>query len=358
MKTIRWLLATSIVATCAMPLLECSREKLPSEKTFVMGTMAWITVAGTDDKNAGEAMKAVFGEFFRIESTMSTWKESSELSNLNRAPRSSPIALSRELFSLIDSCLFYSRLTKGAFDASVRPLVLLWGFQGGSPRVPAQAEIDSVRSLVGWEKIQLDRKNYSVIMPPGMQLDFAGIAKGYAVDRAGEILKRLGIENALVNLGGNILATGKPGGERMWRVGIRDPLDREKTVGTLSMSNEAVATSGNYENFIEIEGRRYGHIIDPRSGRTVENALSVTVLAPTALAADALSTAFFVLGPDEAERICEKLGTIAALFVLQDGQRMILRTVGDFKGKLELRKNHAIEAGRNPAAVASMNEYP
>jgi thiamine biosynthesis lipoprotein len=336
MSLARTTVLSLLAAACAVSAASCARPEPYTAETFVMGTAAWVTVAGAGAAEAEEAAQEVFREFRRIESVMSAWADSSELSLLNAGAGSGPVAVSPELFALVDSSLRYSRGTFGAFDPTVRPLVLLWGFQGGEPALPSPGAIDSALALVGCDGISLDDEALAVSLPAGAQIDFAGIAKGYAVDRGAAILERRGIRRALVNLGGNIYALGSPPGGRGWRIGVRDPRGGLGTVGTILLADAAVATSGNYENFVEIDGRRYGHIIDPRTGRTVDGVLSVTVAAPTALAADALSTGFFVLGPVEAARALSSFEGVAALFALPNGVRIEYKVLGEFGRRLVL----------------------
>jgi thiamine biosynthesis lipoprotein len=341
MSPVRTIAALFLGAALAAASVSCAPPEPYTAETFVMGTAAWVTIAGAGRAEAEKAAQEVFRELHRIESVMSTWKGSSELSRLNAGSRGEPFAVSPELFALADSALRYSRATFGAFDATVRPLVVLWGFQGGEQALPSPGAIDSALALVGCGRVALDTAALTVALPAGMQLDFAGIAKGYAVDRGAAILARRGIRSALVNLGGNIYAVGAPPGARGWRVGVRDPRGGLGTVGAILLADAAVATSGNYENFVEIGGRRYGHIIDPRTGATVDDVLSVTVVAPTALAADALSTGFFVLGHDGAARAASAFGNVAALFALPKGSGIEYKTVGTFGTRLVLEGEQA-----------------
>lgn len=330
--------AALLLAVCALAWTACDRAAEPyTAETFVMGTKAWVTIAGAGDTAAAGAAQAVFRELYRIESVMSTWRETSEISLLNAGASGEPRAVSAELFALVDSSFRFSRAASGAFDITIRPLVVLWGFQGAGPaRIPTDAAIDSARALVGYGKVSLDAAASTVALPAGMQLDLAGVAKGYAVDRCAAILRARGVGNALVNLGGNVYAIGAgPSGDG-WRIGIRDPRGGVGTVGTLLLRDAAVATSGNYENFVEIEGRRFGHLIDPRSGRPVSDVLSVTVTAPTALATDALSTGLFVLGPERAAAAIDSLPGVAAVFALPAGDGVSYTSVGDFRGRLVL----------------------
>jgi thiamine biosynthesis lipoprotein len=241
----------------AVPLIAgCADTEPFTKETFVMGTKAWITIAGMSDREAEQAADAAFREMYRIESVMSTWRSTSEISHLNTESNGIPRAVTLELYSLIDSSLYYSQRTFGAFDITVRPLVVLWGLQGGPPRLPSDEEISRALDLVGSAKVTLHSPDSTVTLAAGMQLDLAGVAKGYAVDRCVAVLKKRGVKNAIVNIGGNIFAFGKSPGAQGWNIGIRDPRGGMETVGSLLLSNEAVATSGNYENYVEIKGKR------------------------------------------------------------------------------------------------------
>jgi thiamine biosynthesis lipoprotein len=304
-----------------------------------MGTRAWVTIYGLSEREAKPLADEALRELHRIENIMSTWNESSELSMVNRSADGSMRPVSRELFTVVDSALYFSGVTYGAFDITARPLVKLWGFQGGEARLPTESEIDSALALVGYNRIGVDREAPGIALPRGMELDLAGIAKGYAVDRCVALLVERGVTSAMVNLGGNIYALGTPPGKRGWAIGLRDPLGSAGTVGALLLKDEAVATSGNYENFVEIDGVRYGHIIDPSTGRTVDHMLSVTVVAPTALASDALSTGLFVSGAARGSEIVERLAGARAIFAEPSGGRIVYRTVGEFGDNLELDLN-------------------
>ncbi len=314
----------------------CSKEKPHTKETFVMGTIAQVTIYGLSEDNAENAAREALRELHRIESVMSTWKSDSEISRLNRESQGRPYPVSQELFSLLDSSFYYSNVTGGAFDITARPLVKLWGFQGGVARLPTDEEIEMTRERVGFEKVILDHASSTITLPPGMELDLAGVAKGYAVDRSAQILEEHGVKNALINLGGNIYAIGTPPHKNGWTIGIRDPLGSQLTVGSLILRNESVATSGSYENYVKIDDKKYGHIINPTSGRPVENVLSVTVIAPTALATDALSTGLFVLGPDRGKEALRNMKHVKAIYATRGERGIQYTTIGDFGGKLRL----------------------
>ncbi len=326
-----------VIAVLAIALfVECAVEAPYTADTFVMGTRAWVTLYGFDEEEAERIAGEALREMHRIEGLMSTWRETSEISILNAQASGTMQPVSRELYTVVDSAFHYAELTGGAFDITVRPLVRLWGFQGGTARMPAGAEIDTALTHVGYGRVMLDEALPGISLPSGMELDLAGIAKGYAVDRCIALLKDRGVTSALVNLGGNIYALGTPPGRNSWAVGIREARGARSTVGAIMLQNSAVATSGNYENFVEIDGKRYGHIIDPRTGRTVNNMLSVTAVAPTAVAADALSTGLFVMGTERGSALVERLTGVKAIFAEPSDGGVRYRAVGDFGGSLQL----------------------
>lgn len=320
----------------------CSNEGQPIKKeTFVMGTKAWITIYSKDRRKALKSINKAFRELYSLDARMSNWKESSEISILNSSGDGKPHKVSKELFAVIDTALNYSRITDGAFDITARPIVTLWGFEGGKAELPEAEEIEKALKTVGYQNIVINRDSMSVRIPQGFELDLAGIAKGYAIDRCKEILKADGFGSALINLGGNIYAIGAPPGKKGWKIGIRDPLGSTDIVGMLSLKDMAVATSGDYENFVELGGKRYGHIVDPKSGYPVEGVLSVTVVAPTAIASDALSTGLFVLGPDKARSVVESLKDVSAVFALPtESGKIEYKRIGSFNENctLELKE--------------------
>ncbi len=327
---------TALVLLTCITFASCSQEEPYFQETFVMGTAASVTICGLDEEQAREAAASALHELHRIESIMSSWKEDSELSRLNRLSRGNRFRVSAELFVLVDSALHFSMVTSGAFDITAGPVIRLWGFHGGDVRLPTENEIDEALSRVGYRRVTLDAGDSSITLEPGMELDLGGIAKGYAVDRAVSLLREKGATSALVNLGGNIYALGTPPGKDGWSVGIRDPHGGAAITGTILLRDEAVATSGNYENFVVIGEKRYGHIVDPRTGRPVDRVLSVTVVAPTALATDALSTGLFVLGPDGGRDIVDRPGCIRALYALPGNGAARYKAIGDFEGRLSL----------------------
>jgi thiamine biosynthesis lipoprotein len=208
------------------------------------------------------------------------------------------------------------RDTGGAMDITVEPLVRAWGFLGGTPRVPTDAEVTSAFAHVGLSRIDFDSTSATLrFVDPAVRVDLGGIAKGYAVDVAADSLRARGVRNACVNVSGNMQLLGAPPGSPRWRIGVRDPYDRLRYFARLSLSEQGIATSANYEQFVAHDGKRYGHIMDPRTGRPADGLLAVTVVAATALEADGWDTGLFVLGADEAKRLARARTDFSAILI-------------------------------------------
>ena len=287
-----------------------------------MGTTGSLMVPAADAGRArGWAAKSL-ATVADLESRLSVFKPDSDLSRVNAAAGGDGVAVSADTLALIQAALAIHRESGGAFDLTVGPLMAAWGFRGKTPpaRSPSAGEIAAAMQAVGADHVaitgamvRLDR--------PGVRLDAGGIGKGLAVDRCWESLRASDARCFLINLGGNMRASGRPVSTRPWSVGVRNPFQKEKLLGTLRLADGmAVATSGHYERFVTVEGVRYAHIMDPRSGRPVRGMAGVTVLARTAMEADALSTALFVLGPDAGFAMLCRSGRWAEAVFVPDRQ--------------------------------------
>jgi len=245
----------------------------------------------------------------------------SDLSRVNASAGIEPVQVHEETFKVIKRAVYYAELCGGAFDPTVGTLVSLWGFNGGTPRIPSQEEINSVLPLINWRNIELYPETNSVFLTQhNMILDLGAIAKGYAVDEAARITKKAGITRAIIDLGGDIMVLGEKKDKGLWNVGLQNPDDEQGiTIGYLKLSESAVVTSGVYERFFIEEGNRYHHIFQPYDGYPVNNGLlSVTIIAENAMDADALSTAAFVLGYEKGRALIESLPSAEAVFIFQD----------------------------------------
>jgi thiamine biosynthesis lipoprotein len=278
-----------------------------------MGTTVTMTVLDPDREHGLEAIEAAFDEMVRVDRLMSTHRPESEVSRLNREGR---IAAGPELRFVLERARTISEATSGAFDVTISPLLELFARsfrERGGP--PLETEIESDLRLVDYRLIVTVRD--SVILPAGMAISLGGIAKGYAVDLALAALAREGIKHALVNAGGDLGALGDRAGVP-WRIAVQDPRDSGSIVATISLMEQTVATSGDYERAFDPE-REWHHIIDPRTGLSATDLISVTVTAASALDADALATAVFVLGAGEGLELVEGLDGVEAILVTAGG---------------------------------------
>lgn len=293
-----------------------------------MGTILTMTVQDLPQAAADAAIDAAFAEVDRLESILTTWRESSEVSRLNQAAGTEARPVGPELLEILVESTRWSERTGGAFDVTVGPLVALWNRAAENQRLPADAELSAAFSGVGYRGIEIDApKSLVRLSKPGAALDFGGIGKGYALDRAAAVLERSGARRALLDFGGQLLALDPPTGERAWGVELRDPSRPESTAGAVELVRASISTTADYERGLTVAGRRVSHVFDPRSGRPVEGLLGVSVVCARATDADALSTALFVLGADAGRKLAEAQG-YSAWFVAPDGSRF---STGSFR---------------------------
>lgn len=269
----------------------------------------------------GAAQADVHAALDAVDRRMSMFRADSELSGFNRAG-TGPFAISDELFRVFEAAQQVSRWSDGAFDITVAPLVEAWGFGTvGRRAVPAAAELRGRRTAVDWRGLVLERASRTVAKASGsMQADLGGIAKGYGVDAAAAALERRGVEHYMVDVGGEVRTRGRNAQGEAWRIGIEEPdALPQRARHVVPLSGLAMATSGDYRNYFELDGQRYSHEIDPVSGAPITHALaSVTVVAGDCLRADALATALIVLGPERGPALAEASG-IAAQFIVRRG---------------------------------------
>ena len=267
-----------------------------------MGSPFGVTAVAPSEEQARQAVEAAFAEIDRIENRISSWRADSETTALNQNAGQGAMAVSDELFGLVRRSLAVSKLTGGAFDITFAGAGVLWDFKAKPPKRP-DAEARTIELLL-----------------PGMRLGFGGIGKGYAANRAVHTLKELGITGGLVNAGGDLVAFGRQADGGAWTIGLADPMSPDTVFASLDLVDQAIVTSGDYERFFEVDGVRYAHILDPRTGEPVRGLRSVSVVCPDGELADALATSVFVLGVDEGLRLVNSLRGVEALIIDQDGR--------------------------------------
>ncbi len=266
-----------------------------------MGTTFSISVDGLDSRPTENAIEAAFSEARRLDRMLSNYKPDSELSGVNRRAAETPVKVSPELFSLLKTCFDLSRQSEGAFDITVGPLMKLWGFYRGEGHVPAHEAVAGALEHVGYRNVVLNDRDQTIrFTKAGTELDPGGVGKGYAIDRMAAVLRQHGIHSALLSAGGSsIYAIGSPPDEpRGWRLQIQDPLDSNKSAAGVFLKDTSLSTSGGYEKFFEAGGRKYSHIMDPRTGYPVNGVLAVSVICPRTLDSEIWAKPFYVLGRD------------------------------------------------------------
>jgi len=288
-----------------------------------MGTICRINVFHTDEATAERAATAAFAEMERLEALMTTWRPTSDVSQVNAAAGRKGVVVAPETLEVIEKALWIARKSGGAFDITVGAFAGLWKFdQDNDGTIPSRQEVAARKRLLGWRDVQVDAKTRTVkLRRAGQRITLGGIAKGYAVDAAVAVLRRQGLENFLVQAGGDLYVAGRRG-TRDWIVGIQDPRASSQDVKSgsasfafLPLSNQAFTTSGDYERFVIKGNRRYHHILDPKTGFPVTHTRSVTILAPNTFLADTVDTAIFILGAKRGLALIEQLPGVEGVIV-------------------------------------------
>lgn len=268
------------------------------ESADAMGSTYTVVAYGEDRTRLISALDQAFEEVRRIDRMLSNYRPASEMSQVNREAAKRPVEVSDEMFQILADCANYSRMSEGAFDLTVGPLMKAWGFYRGNGRLPHKAEVRGVLARVGYRKVVLDPGRKTVrFSREGVELDPGGIGKGYAVDRMVAVLKANAVRSALVSAAGSsIYGLGAPPGQKGWKVKIRDPRSSARTVEEIYLNNSSMSTSGNYEKFFRAGGRMWSHIMDPRTGYPAEGVLAVSVIAPSTQESEAWTKPFYING--------------------------------------------------------------
>lgn len=318
LQLVTWLALVPVLASAEPTVHQMSRPQ--------MGTVVNITVWHDDGGKARAGMIAAFAEIERLEAMLSEWRPTSELSRVNREAHQRPVPVSRETFEVLTRAHELGVASKGAFDMSWAALRGVWRFDQRTAALPDPAQLKAATARIDYRKVVLDKENQTVRLSPGMALGLGGIAKGYAADKALAVLKGHGLGDVIVNAGGDVAVRGKRG-LRHWKVGIRNPRGApDALLAVVKATDEALVSSGDYERFVTIGGKRYHHILTPSTGLPARGAIAVSVLAKRAMDADAACTAAFVLGGEAGIAFLESLPGVEGLIVLPDGR--LLQTKG------------------------------
>ncbi len=290
-----------VVGICLLYVALHDSRHLHSETIMfsTMSTFGTVSLAHQEKMTVSNALTAAHEAVREVEKTCNIFDPESELSMLNATAADEPFACSDLLWDVLTRARAFWRDSGGVFDVTIDPLMKLWGFHSKRETLPSADEIAEAKRLTGLDKVAFDDEKHTVkFTVPGMSINLGGIAKGYALDRAADAVRKLGVKTGWIEIGGNILALPKKSGGGKYAAGIKNPFHKEQLLGKTTLSDAAISTSGNYERYVVIDGKQYTHIIDPATGLPVSGMDSVTVIAPTGVASDALSTSIFIAGPD------------------------------------------------------------
>ena len=331
------LLAIASLLFAALLVSGCFSDSLfppePYKETqFLMDTIIEITAYGP---GAEEAVKASFVEFQRLHTLTNNFDENSQVAQINQMAGKSKVAVDPDLVDIIMFSQQVSDKLGDSFDITVGPLTKLWGIGNKGEYVPSQVEIDNVLPLVNYHLVEVDKTANTIYLPRiGMSLDLGGIAKGYATDKAIEVLKSRGITSALINAGGDVRVIGNKPDGKPWRIGVQDPRKSDGISAKLSLTQwDTMETSGDYQRFIIKDGIRYSHILNPRTGWQPREVASVTMVTNSSTYGDILSKPIFVLGVDKGLKLLQQFPGVEAIIITIDGKTII--TPG-LEGKIEL----------------------
>lgn len=305
-----------------MVFVQCAEpaDRRVERSVYALGTRCTVSLFYTAplpfDPDA--VFEAVSDRLQTIEQVMSANRADSQLSAINNAAGKNPVAVAPALFSLIKKSIGFAHKTDSAFNPAIGALVKLWGIGFKNEQLPAADAIQAASALTDWKTVRLNSSDTSVFLPiAGMELDLGGIAKGYAADEIAKILRSMGVERAIINIGGTVIVLGKKNRTQLWKIGIKDPRRHDGgAVLSAALSNAAFVTSGSYERFFEQDGKRYHHILDATTGYpAVSDLVSVTIIGENGADADALATACFVLGKKKSLALLKTLPQINAVFI-------------------------------------------
>ena len=317
------LIALVIVHNRNESALSKDRISADSGHRLIMGTFARVVAIAKDTQIAEKSITSAFEQLQTVDELMSDYKEDSEISKVNKNAYKATVAISRPTFEVLQKSLEFSRLTDGAFDITVGPLVDLWRKAADANSTPSAKQLAETSRRVGYEKLILEADSLTVrFAVDDMRLDLGGIAKGYAIDKAVEAMRKTGAIGGMVDVGGDIRCFGPPAaGKEKWVIGLQDPAGATDQTApiryplVLKFNDAAVATSGDYRRFVLIEGKKYSHIINKQTGLGSDKLASVTIIAETAVEADALATAVSVMGREKGMALIEKTPNVEAILI-------------------------------------------
>lgn len=304
-------------------------QEVLSMQTYILGTVIQLRATG---KKSKVAIDKAIKRLYEIDDKMSVFKNNSDISKINKSAGIRPEKVSEDTYYVIKKAIQYAHLSQGAFEPTIRPLVKLYNFGNEGTRIPSKEEINKALKLVNYKDVIINDENKSIMLRNKDQsLDLGAIAKGYAADEVKRIFEGYGIKSAIIDLGGNIYALGKKADNTSWNIGIQNPLGSTgQYLGVLGVSNKSVVTSGNYERYFEEDGKRYHHIINPKTGYPCENGIiSTTIISDYSIDGDGLTTCGYVMGLKYGFKLIENTRGVDAIFITSDRKVYVTSGIRD-----------------------------
>lgn len=309
--------------------LSCSAQVLRQRAVRLMGSRFDITIVSNDSSTAEAYIDTVVAEVTRIENLISDWRPQTQISEVNRNAGIRPVKVDREVFELTERALYLSKLTNGAFDISFAAMDRIWKFDGSMSEMPPTEAIKRSVEKIGYENIALDKNNSTIFLKKeGMKIGFGALGEGYAADKCREIMIKKGVMAGIVNGSGDMSSWGRHPSGDAWKIGVTNPIDNNELFVILSLYNEAAVTSGSYEKYVVFNGKRYSHIINPKTGYPAHGLSSVTILGPSAEFANGLSTSIMVLGKKKGLKLLKAYPSYRGILVDDKGRVSGTRNLG------------------------------
>jgi len=299
----------------------CNAQVTKKRTVKLMGSRFDITIVAKDEATAETYIDSAIVEITRIENLISDWIPTTQVSEINRNAGIKPVKVDKELFDLTKRGIAFSKLTDGAFDISYASMDKIWIFDGSMTELPSAEAIKKSVEKVGYKNIVLDAKNQTIFLKlPGMKISFGSIGKGYAADKTKDLMMQKGVKAGIVNASGDMNTWGKQPDGKKWTVGITNPLNPDKVFASFTLEDNAVVTSGTYEKYVILDGKKYSHIIDTQTGYPAKGLASVTVFAASAELANGLSTAIVVIGEEAGMKLVDQIQNVSCVIVNDEGK--------------------------------------
>lgn len=317
-------------------LIPANAQTVGIRDTILMGSQFRITLVDVDSIAVEKSINKAIDEMVRIENLISDWKPTSQVSQINQNAGIKPIKVDQEVIDLTKRAIYFSEMTNGAFDISFATMDRIWKFDGSMEKIPTKEEIEKAIEKIGYQNIILDEANSTIFLKKvGMKIGFGSTGKGYAADKARELMINLNIKAGIIDASGDMTSWGTQPNKNPWRIGITNPFNRHQMADILSLQNAAVTTSGDYEKFVMIDGVRYSHIINPKTGMPSTGLTGVTVIGPHAEMCNGFSTSMMVLGRKKGLKLINQQKNYAALLITDEGKIIHSKNYRKIRSKLK-----------------------